>query len=120
MAESGFSETSASERRLLAARRSAWPVWPWLILLVALVGVIVWRVTGGGVGEGDDEGERHPAIGIKLPELALEPLVGNAWPVKTADLDGKVTLINYWGPWCGPCAMEFPYMIELERHFRGQ
>jgi thiol-disulfide isomerase/thioredoxin len=58
-------------------------------------------------------------VGTRLQEIALEQLTGDARPITTADLGGKVTLINFWGPWCGPCAIEFPHLIELQEHFRG-
>jgi thiol-disulfide isomerase/thioredoxin len=38
--------------------------------------------------------------------------------VTAADLEGQVTLINFWGTWCPPCRMEFPHLVEIEQHFR--
>ena len=37
---------------------------------------------------------------------------------KTIDLDsyrGKVTLINFWATWCGPCKMELPDLIAISK-----
>ncbi|MGI8468369.1 MAG: redoxin family protein [Pyrinomonadaceae bacterium] len=33
-------------------------------------------------------------------------------PVKLADYRGKVVLVNFWFPGCGPCLAEFPYVQE--------
>jgi thiol-disulfide isomerase/thioredoxin len=57
-------------------------------------------------------------VGTRLEELHLEPLTGGGSPVTAADLQGKVTLINFWGPWCPPCRQEFPHLMEIEQHFR--
>lgn len=69
---------------------------------------------------GTGAGESHPAVGTHLPSLRLEPLTGEAKPVRLADLKGKVVLVNYWGTWCGPCKMEFPSLVALDREMRNE
>ncbi|HEY2881343.1 MAG TPA: TlpA disulfide reductase family protein [Pirellulales bacterium] len=56
---------------------------------------------------------KNPAVGQPLMELALEPLTGGTESLSLANVRGKVTLINYWGPWCGFCRDEFPHLLEL-------
>jgi thiol-disulfide isomerase/thioredoxin len=65
-------------------------------------------------------GPNHPAVGKRLEGLELQPLTGDPPPLATADLQGRVTLINFWGTWCPPCRVEFPHLAELERHLRSQ
>ncbi len=62
-------------------------------------------------------GERHSAVGQRLAIVDLHPLTGDAKPVTTEDLQGKVTLINVWGTWCPPCATEFPYLAAIWQRF---
>ncbi len=58
-------------------------------------------------------------MGQPLPLLELQPLTGATQGISRNDLHGKVTLINYWGPWCGFCIQEFPDLMQLWDAFRG-
>lgn len=39
--------------------------------------------------------------------------------VKLTDLLGKVTYIDIWATWCGPCCREIPYLEEVVKRFKG-
>jgi len=118
MVDSGFAKSSEAEQRMLPPDRKPWPVWPWLVLLGGLIGVLMLRPGGGPPAE--PRGTTHPAVGIKLTLFHLEPLTGEAQPASENDLAGKVTLVNFWGPWCPACLVEFPHLMEVEKHFRSQ
>ena len=46
-----------------------------------------------------------------LPDFKMSDAEGKSWSL--ADLKGKVTLINLWATWCGPCKAELPYLQKL-------
>jgi thiol-disulfide isomerase/thioredoxin len=46
-----------------------------------------------------------------LPDFKMADAEGKTWQL--ADLKGKVTLINLWATWCGPCRAELPYLQKL-------
>jgi thiol-disulfide isomerase/thioredoxin len=119
MADSGFEQTSEAERQLMPPECAQWRVWPWLLLIVALAVVLLIRF-GRVAPAPEPRGERDPVVGKKLTRFQLEPLTGDSRQVSEADLEGKVTLVNFWGPWCGACAIEFPHLVELEEHFRSR
>lgn len=56
-----------------------------------------------------------PALGKRFDKLRFEPLTADAEPITIDTLQGQVTLVNYWGPWCGPCRSEFPELMELRK-----
>ena len=41
----------------------------------------------------------------------------NGIDVSLASFKGKVILLNFWATWCGPCRVEIPYLIELQRQY---
>ena len=41
----------------------------------------------------------------------------NGVDVRLESFKGKVILINFWATWCGPCVVEIPYLIELQRQY---
>ncbi len=117
MAESGFSQTSKMEQDFYEPAGSSWPWWPLVIVLVAVIAIggLLWAAVLWQVRIEEENSQR--AVGARLTELALEPLTGDPPPVTLADLQGKVTLINFWGPWCKPCIQEFPHLVEILEHY---
>ena len=59
--------------------------------------------------------ERLPStlIGKQVPEFALPPIEGRHDGLSSADLQGRVSLVNVWASWCVPCRTENPLLVEL-------
>lgn len=53
--------------------------------------------------------------GTDMPAFTLASLDGR--PVSSADLKGKVVVLNFWATWCGPCKEEMPALDRLRREF---
>lgn len=34
--------------------------------------------------------------------------------------ESKLTMVNFWEPWCGPCVMEMPELEELYRNYKDE
>ena len=101
-----------------AARRKRSVLMAWLAFIAAaLVVSVIFESSGRELSSGDGIGIHGPAVGRRLPRLVLLPLTGDGKPVSLADLDGRVTLIDFWGTWCPPCAEELPRIATLAAKF---
>jgi cytochrome c biogenesis protein CcmG/thiol:disulfide interchange protein DsbE len=49
------------------------------------------------------------------PDFALPPLLDGGEGLSTADLRGRVTLVNFFASWCVPCQAEHPLLMRLAR-----
>ena len=55
--------------------------------------------------------EGLPAVGVQLADFDLPDK--EAFQKSFADIKGKVTLIDFWGTWCGPCLKAMPKLQAL-------
>lgn len=86
---------------------------------LALIGLLLLAYLILRPRPGGDQGTNHPAAGQPIVFFALEPLTDTSTPLSRTDLNGKVTLVNLWATWCGPCVEEFPYLVALYDRFKS-
>jgi len=57
-------------------------------------------------------------IGNLAPDFELQTLDGKNF--KLSDLRGKAVLLNFWATYCGPCKIEMPWFVELQKEYGPQ
>jgi cytochrome c biogenesis protein CcmG/thiol:disulfide interchange protein DsbE len=77
-----------------------------LLLFAVVVGYFL-------IGLGRDPATLPSALIDKpAPDFALPPL-GDGPGLATADLEGRVTLVNFFASWCVPCRSEHPMLMRI-------
>ena len=72
--------------------------WAFLLLLLAAA-LVYFNLPQKEIPAGAAAGER-------LPDFSVSCLDGKDF--RLADQEGKITVLNVWATWCGPCVKELP------------
>lgn len=80
-------------------------VWTGLLALLAVVGLQLIKTQQGPVG-----------LGRPVPAYTLTTFDDSQ--ISSADLAGKVVVINFWASWCKPCEQEAAELEEAWRFYQ--
>jgi len=73
---------------------------------------IKWADKKEWVKKGYEDWAKEPVDIEMINEAGVKELLKNN--------SGKLRLINVWATWCGPCLIEFPEFITINRMYRGR
>lgn len=91
---------------------------PLALVVVALVAAGMLYL---GIHSARRSGTNHSSgagYGSQAPDFTLQTLDGNN--LSLSSLRGKAVLVNFWATWCGPCKIETPWLVELQKQYGSQ
>jgi thiol-disulfide isomerase/thioredoxin len=85
----------------------------WGRLAIGIIGIVAGCAGSSAAGAED----AAPAVGHRVPDLALRAVEGGR-TVELADvLGGRPALLMFWASWCGWCRRELPVLERVEREY---
>jgi thiol-disulfide isomerase/thioredoxin len=91
-------------------------------LILFFIAAIVAAMLFAGIRMARNNRANGPAkgqlIGSLAPDFELQTLDGKN--LRLSDLRGKAVLLNFWATYCGPCKIEMPWFVELQREYGPQ
>ncbi len=89
-----------------------------LVLLFSIV--VIYLSVHYGIKFLGINGDNHPLIGKKAPELTIKGIDGTS-EVKLSSFSGKKAIIlDFWASWCGPCRQALPIMENLAKQYNPE
>lgn len=85
-----------------------------VVAAMLFVGFHAARQSRGGNGV-DDSAE---VAGKPAPDFTLESIDGKN--IQLSSYKGQAVLLNFWATWCGPCKIEMPWFVELQKEYGPQ
>ncbi len=87
----------------------------YLILMVIIASLAIIAYTQVNSSESQQIGTE---IGDLAPDFTASTIMGEN--IRLSDFRGRVTVINNFASWCGPCLLETPNLVEVYSAEEGQ
>lgn len=88
------------------------------VLILALLWAIVMSINKGNIFTSDLKNiEEAPQLNFKRPSFILEGLDSKNY---STDNIKKPLVVNFWASWCGPCKIEAPELVSLNKQYQNK
>lgn len=60
------------------------------------------------------------AVGAIMPDFTMPSIGGTPTSALSEVKKNRITIIDFWASWCGPCRAEMPSMVNLYQQYKGR
>jgi thiol-disulfide isomerase/thioredoxin len=122
MEEPKAAEPSPTEKPVEASPTERRRGKPWKLLLGALLAVLLvvglYFLNRYWISPAVRAQAKASSAHLMAPAFSLTDITG--LPVRLMDYQGRVLLLDFWATWCGPCRIEIPGFVELQKRYGSQ
>jgi len=88
-----------------------------LSIAIAAVGLLLFSCTQKPKQQAEPQPQAAENV---LPDFKMNHIGGGTLSVKEEMAKHKITVIDFWASWCGPCMREAPAMVEMYNAYKGK
>ena len=90
-----------------------------ILVLVAITLIVVGMLTiAVKLSHKPGSVSASAGVGSIAPDFALSTPDGKT--IHLSDFRGKAVVLNFWATWCGPCKIEMPWFVDLQKKYESQ
>ncbi len=109
-------ESPKKQKMSIEKKRKIFKTVLYSVMAVLLIGSLIYFNfihKNPEIPVGSEVGDK--CYGMDIPLYDENGLTENTFNV--ANNGGKITIINFWGTWCGPCVAELPHFDEIASEY---
>ena len=93
---------------------------PSTLIAIALMSTLVLTGCQSKKKDKQPEAQQETVQDNTIPDIKMNDINGNETSVKAEVVKNKITILDFWASWCGPCVQEAPSVVALYNDYHAK